>query len=301
MTNVSNSIEYAGDIDNLISVDLYFDRHILNSQFMADLQSLLKKQLARWSKKLFYFRNAKTQFSIDIGEKNSLLSVLENEASENGELYNQLVEEFGVGQERVCGTAEIRGASRDIILVISFDELIFEPMAGKWIWGNSIHFDLENFTADDSNDRINSCRKLFLEAVRILKPSYATVQTKKEHDAKNMLSTPSIRAIGKDVSRYLPGVYWGNFFGPVYTKLIGDEALAGCSAHNITKTDDGFFIFLSEDPFDFGTSEYSAAEKQVSQRIGECYFYSIDRDNSKAVAPNYGLPKLPQHPRFADP
>jgi hypothetical protein len=41
-----------------------------------------------------------------------------------------------------------------------------------------------------------------------------------------MSESPRAEAVGRDFGRYLPGVFWLNFFGPDYTDRIGPERFA---------------------------------------------------------------------------
>lgn len=41
-----------------------------------------------------------------------------------------------------------------------------------------------------------------------------------------MITTPRIQAVSRDISQFLPGLYWLNYFGPAYRDLMD-----GCGGH----------------------------------------------------------------------
>lgn len=120
----------------------------------------------------------------------------------------------------------------------------------------------------------------------------------KEWNAKNMELERGARAIGGDISRYLPGLYWLNFFGEPYRKLIGKERLLSAPAHEIVEVDAGVLVCLAERPESWDSPEYKAVENRVLDHLGREYFFDRNDTERKTVAPDFGLEPLPPHPRF---
>ena len=62
---------------------------------------------------------------------------------ETGELFEQLTGEHGPGPySRRTGTVELRGADPSMLVVIALDEYTFAPSAGRYLWGNTITFQI---------------------------------------------------------------------------------------------------------------------------------------------------------------
>jgi len=61
-----------------------------------------------------------------------------------------------------------------------------------------------------------------------------------EYWAKVMTEQPPIRALGWDLGRFLPAVFWLNFFGRPYRQLIGEDRLGSTPASQVIPADQGF-------------------------------------------------------------
>ena len=113
-----------------------------------------------------------------------------------------------------------------------------------------------------------------------------------EYDAKNISHEGGgTEAVGVDVSRYLPGLYWLNFFGKPYCELIGLERLLDTPAHEVKGVDDGVLVRLSKDSREWEREDYREAERKVLNHIGRQYCFSKEEPNQKTVAPDFGLPR----------
>jgi hypothetical protein len=105
-------------------------------------------------------------------------------------------------------------------------------------------------------------------------------------------------AVGVDASRYLPGLYWFNFFGAPYRVLLGAERLLELPAHAVESVDDGVLVLLSARPDAWKTDEYKEAEARVLRQLGEKYFFDPSDPHRNTVGAAFGLKILPRHPRF---
>ncbi len=67
----------------------------------------------------------------------------------------------------------------------------------------------------------------------------------------NLDSTEGLSAIGREVRRHLPGVFWLNLFGPSYRDLIGIRALRSAPAAMIDDDEHRVILRAFESPEDW--------------------------------------------------
>jgi hypothetical protein len=66
-----------------------------------------------------------------------------------------------------------------------------------------------------------------------------------EFDAKNLsFDGRCLQAVGVDISRFLPGIYWRTFFGRSIAERIGREQLLSAPAHEARAVGDGVLLAL---------------------------------------------------------
>jgi hypothetical protein len=102
-----------------------------------------------------------------------------------------------------------------------------------------------------------------------------------------MTEEPSIRAVGRDLGRYLPGVFWLNFFGRPYRRLIGDDRLRSAPASHVVMVDQGVLIGLGLEPTAWDSVESASAEQRVRDHLGASVFYSQAEPNRPTAAPQW--------------
>ena len=143
-----------------------------------------------------------------------------------------------------------------------------------------------------------------VERGRYLLDSHSVVKTKlQESDARvldlgtrtgGLLTAVAERgrsAIGIDIAKYLPGLYWLNFFGAPYGNLIGEKRLASTAAYHVASCGSGYLLQLGPDPEDWNSRAYRDCEESVRRYLGEVYFFNRDREQGNSVSP-FDLPKL---------
>lgn len=104
-----------------------------------------------------------------------------------------------------------------------------------------------------------------------------------------MSDGPSIEAVGRDFGRFLPGVFWLNFFGRRYRELLGDARLRSTPASEVAGVDDGVLVGLGFDPSRWDTPEYVSAEQKVRDHLGAGVFFSKAEPDRPTVAPDWGM------------
>lgn len=272
--------------DPAIDAGLYFHRYIGGAGAELDgLAELLLRHAPSWSKKLRLYREPRDQRPIDLRERGSLASAVVRAAAERGETYARLAAAHPGREDRGQGSAELRGANAELIIVVSVDRLVFSRIGGHGFLGNHISIQVRSgrVASRPANQWLH---EFFEDACSRLSPAWAAAQASSEYSAKNMIDTAQLtRAIGRDFARYLPGLYWLNFFGPTYVELIGRERLLAAPAPEVKELGDGVFLALGDDPAAWDSERRRALERAVLNAIGDEYFFSRDAPDRPTKAP----------------
>jgi len=129
----------------------------------------------------------------------------------------------------------------------------------------------------------------------LLRPPYAYVCCESDYRAKNVIDNENLHAaVGIDLQKYLPGIYWANFFGPRYIDFFGEDQLLSAPAHDVQWIDDaGILLLLSDSPFDYAETEVRKREDAVVDHLGrDAFFFKSDSDDKTYRAPD--VSDLPQ-------
>lgn len=128
----------------------------------------------------------------------------------------------------------------------------------------------------------------FRAVVASLPARYAHARTRAEFEAKNMIREGrSVKAIGANLKRSLPGLYWLNFFGNEYVDLIGSDRLASAPVPDVEPIDAGFCIRLGDGPTDWSTEGYQQREAAVMSHFGNEFFFSRLHSERPTRAPSF--------------
>jgi hypothetical protein len=110
----------------------------------------------------------------------------------------------------------------------------------------------------------------------------------REHGHKNMVyEGGGARAVGMQHRDALPGIYWLNFLGPAYTRLMGEEKLLAAPAHRAAKVGDGMLLQMHAAPEEWESAAAVATCAAVEHHVGPQYFFSKEDPDRKTVAPDF--------------
>ena len=272
-----------------IDATIHQARCLLEKNQIDRLQALLLRLAPAWASGLHTFvSEEKRSDVIGLGTDDALWDVIRHRILNKSELYVKLGGQPG----DIIGNVEFRGSHDDLIVLISVDERPFFRRAHEWSFGNYITFQVR--TADIEGMPAHTWTRNAFEALVVaLDPVYGMAHSCEEYDYKNMWTEGGLWAIGRDISRYLPGIYWLNFFGKPYCDLIGKEKLLTAPAHETKGIGSGVLLGLSADPFAWDTENYRQVENAVLDHSGERFFFSREEPNRKTIAPDFGLPTDP--------
>jgi len=174
-----------------LDLELVFDR-FLDADAFEVLQQRLLALVPAWSRDLRVWRSRQEKLPIDLATPGSLGSAVTSAATSRGELYYRLVERSGPPKyDRRFGSAELRGSSPALTMVISIDEMVASPLGPRTTLGNHVAFQLRRPTIEGiTSDRW--AHDAFVDLCGALAPAWASAQHPGEYWAKVMSERPSM-------------------------------------------------------------------------------------------------------------
>jgi hypothetical protein len=92
------------------------------------------------------------------------------------------------------------------------------------------------------------------------------------------IALKSLSMVGRRrLDKAIPGIYWGNYFGPFYTDwLIGNKLDNFPNISAEWYENGGVFFTTSQSPFDWDKPETRRLQEQIKQHLGETAFCDIE-------------------------
>ncbi len=255
-----------------LNAEIVFDRFLSDAD-LAVLQQELVRLAPKWSTRLRVWRGPRDQRPIDPDDPAALGGAVLAAVDERGATYQRLVAEHGRGPfERLTGSAELRGAGPELVVVVSVDEIVLSTMGTSKQFGNQIALQVRrpNVAGRPGTDWL---AETFETLCVRLAPAWGHAEHPAEYWAKVMSQSPRIEAIGRDFGRYLPGVFWLNFFGAAYTERIGAEHFAALPPEFTTTVATGRLVRLASTPLTWTTPDYAIDERLVRDTLGRHHFF----------------------------
>jgi hypothetical protein len=259
-----------------LDAEVVFDR-TLDEHDLGRLQHLLGSLAPRWASKLRVWRGPRDQRPVEVGRPGALASAVLDAVAERGATYRQLVEKHGrPPHERIAGSAELRGAGPELVVIVSLDQLVLSPLGARKQLGNGVAVQVRRPTVErrPGTEWLSSAFTSLTE----LSPAWGYAAHAGEYWAKVMSDPPRIEAAGRDFGRFLPGLFWLNFFGRRYRELIGADRFTSLPAG---------LASLGDDPLAWDTPEYAILEQRLRDHLGPSLFYSKADPTRHTVAPDF--------------
>jgi hypothetical protein len=277
-----------------VGITVECDGFLLAEGRLDRVQELLRVLAPGWSTGLHMWLHGEPKKPVDVSVPGSLAKAVEAAATERGPFFAELEKRFGaVNSTRTLGGAELRGADKSLTLVVEVDSEIFQRIGEAWIWGNSISLQVCRAKVEGI-DAASWSAKALERFCSALSPAWAHAEMGEEYETKNISREGGgMRAVGVDISRALPGLYWLNFYGSTCRDRIGRERLLTASAAQVREVDNGVLLMLHPDPTAWDTPEYKATERHMLDHLGPEYFFSKEAPDRQTVPPVEGLPLLP--------
>jgi hypothetical protein len=248
--------------------ELVFDRYLGAGDALDVLQDALVTLAPRWASKLRIWRGPRDQRPIDNRARGALSAAIMAAVSERGQTYQSLVDRHGVPPfDRLAGSVELRGSGPELVVVVSVDAMVVSPLGARQQLGNRIAVQVRRPAVDRSAGE-TWLQQAFEVFCAKLSPAWGRAGHAGEYWAKVMSDQPRVEAVGRDFGRFLPGVFWLNFYGRRYRELMVLIAIAGS-------------------PAAWDTPEYAVSEQQVQDHLGTELFFAKAEPRRVTIAPDW--------------
>lgn len=142
----------------------------------------------------------------------------------------------------------------------------------EYIFGFSIDFSIQanilsfgvSHSYFTSKERKEKFIKIIKELIKISEPMFATVE-----DIGNSLKI--MDKMGEEtyqVHKYIPAIFWGNYFGEKYIEEYGREKLLDSPVGNIELIGNGIMITMNDDLMQYDTKQCENTRKKLSKYLG---------------------------------
>lgn len=270
------------DLDAEVVVDRF-----LGGADLDVLQAVLELLAPEWCEKLRVRKGPGDELPVDVGQPGALRAAVLATAGERGATYGDFVERYGRPPlERLTGSAELRGTGPELVVVVTVDQMVLSPLGMARDLGNGVALQVRRPKVEGQIGR-DWLREAFETVCSELSPAWGFAGHVSEYWAKVMSDEPPIRAIGRDFGRFLPGVFWLNFFGRRCLDLVGEDRLLSTPAARLAAIDSGVLVELGSDPLAWDTPNYTSEEQRVRDHLGMELFFSKARPDRSTVVPDW--------------
>jgi hypothetical protein len=266
-----------------IDVSLHPMRSLLAEGVLDDVHGVLREILPNWSKKLAVRMDEWSREKLDASRPGKLDRAV-RKMIEPGETYQELEEEFGPGPyDRETGHVTLTGAYRGVLAFLHLDDWVLMPIQDEQLWGNGISWNVTSKEVEGipASEWVVKACEAFCKAIPI---GHGFACSEMEYQAKNKIKWSYE---GLDPTRHLPGMYWLNYFGAPYVKLIGRKRLMSGRSVNTWRVGTGIMMRFGDDPLGWRTRAYRAAVTAALDHVGRRYFFDRTARRRQTLAPRF--------------
>lgn len=267
-----------------LDAELVFDRFIAEDGTLDALWDVLLSKAPKWAGGIHIRKSPKIRLPIDVNASGGFSNAVRGSAAERGPTYHALVSMYGKGDERLSGSVELRGSDSAFIVVVAIDQKPFHHIGGALSLGNRLAIQVRKKKIDGV-DAIIWIRDVFRELCERTDPAWGKISDCGEYWEKVMEVSPSVRAVGRDFSKYLPGLFWLNFFGKPYLNAIGTKRVATTPARVVERLKTGILVEIYEDPLLWNEEPSRILERAVRDHLGSEFFFLKGYETSKTKSP----------------
>jgi hypothetical protein len=109
------------------------------------------------------------------------------------------------------------------------------------------------------------------------------------HEAEYVIKNrfgPGSGVGGANLRIALPGIYWANFFGPIYTEWFGEDKFQSLATHYKEKLPDGGWLIVTcPSVLTYDDVRLQDHEKQMIRHLGEHAFFEMDNPDKQTKTP----------------
>jgi hypothetical protein len=188
------------------------------------------------------------------------------------------------------GSVDLRGQKRDFAIVVRVGDKPLHLIGGKLLMNNSIWIEvfsrkIEGVDADLWAER------MFRALAESTAPVWGAVYMQTEYWEKVMETKPSIWAVGRDFSRFLPGLFAVNYFGQIYVKLMGESAFHRLAARGQAASTGSGWVVNVAPPRHWNNAEMNASYAAALETLGGHHFFDNSNKDAPTSAPSWPHPE----------
>jgi hypothetical protein len=230
--------------------------------------------------------------NVDLRDPVVVHRVVVEKGCARGPVFQGLASESGPRHPRRFGQVMLRGRTSRAWLGVRFDEYVpAMPIGDKWLFSNSVSFSTEKprITSTPAHEWI---RELLYHLVADSDVLWGAAWDSDEYRASNLHDDADGQwALGRDVRRSLPGLFWLNAFGSPYADMVGRDTLSTSPA-TTARVGSTAVVELYPSPGAWATASGRDTHERVLGHLGRRYFYDRQAPNQETTAPDFGLPEL---------
>lgn len=262
---------------------LHYGRYILDADLVGQIQRVLAEWAPKWCTRLRIADSRITK--VDVAVPGALFDAVSAEMNQVSAYSAELERLFGTRAEPVARRViELAGSSPGLTVLIDFDSRNFFKTAGELHWGNSVALQVTGKRIDGV-PASTWLRAVTKELIERTAPWYGHAEARDEFDARNLIrDADGVRAVGMDLRYGLPGIYWLNYFGEPFVRMIGLTRLETAPAFTVTQLGSGVEIELSADPGEWAEADYRERRERVVSHLGRSLF-ALWNDGRIAAVP----------------
>jgi hypothetical protein len=269
----------------LANIEMYWTKYLLSERREPAIIRWLTSCAPRWCGRLSVLGPEDKLIPLDLGHSRWLSEAAELSMTDYGRELSVHKQRFRSGPRLPESSFEMHGANRQVVAVIGTDLLgVWRRLDGNTFINNYISLQILTSRVEGRSwaDWAYDC---FTSGCCSTCPEYAYAEVHDEYEALNMDRSHGVEAIGRDFAKYLPGIYWLNYFGPHLTRVMNRDRLLSAPAIKVEPLGEGVLLVQRERPEDWDRPEVMERRKAIRKHIGAGYFF----DRQDTVTPPAGL------------
>jgi hypothetical protein len=244
----------------------YVERPLFDGPQLNELHRLINTFLPRWSVEV---KVSRTEHSRDF------LSV-----PRDGSLFNAILAKAPPKQG--LGDAVLKGAYKGVTFFVDTCNSTLPPEL------NYLTVEVYRLPAVEELAFSDWAWKFFENVPQHLPTRYAKAHLAAEFDVKNMVHKGgSVQAVGVRLEEALPGLYWLNYFGKTYVRLIGEERLLTSPVYQTKQVGGGVLVALDDSPLNWKSAAYKEREERTINYLGREFFFLKGEPDRQLTAPDF--------------
>lgn len=286
-----------------LCLELHYGRDLIQSDVLIQLQEVLASSAPKMfaSLEVHAYERDRDRMVLSPEQPTSLRDAVLARGTHRGATYDALVAESPPPPEvRRFGDVLLRGRGPGTggrYVSVRFDtKTPAMPIGSTWLWSNSIGMTVSTARLE-GHQRSSWMEKFAADLSQHPDFLWGAAYLRQEFRASNLNDTDQgMWAIGRDVRRHLPGIFWLNLFGNPYRDLMGVRALGTAAAAVVDMGEHRVVLRAFESPEDW--SDSVAAKEQLRRQLGDDIFFDRQRPGRPTQAPDFGLAPLRELPPF---